>query len=185
MENHKLLTGILRDAQHLPANDNTRFKLAARIDALPSISSPNGASAVGAAATVTPAVTCLDPSVRFPVINGREQVRDLLRALKLANGGLKRQVKGLISLIGQFGIEDALMIDVLADEIAESIPASLPEEDSGPSHGEGTDLPCFDEAERVATTKSQSVRYRNRHNRMTDRLKGLFCKYVLNVVTMS
>lgn len=181
----KVLIGILHDAGRLPPNDQARFSLAARIDALPGISSPNGKSYVGAAAALTPIVACLDPSIRFPIINGRGEVRDLLRSLKLSNGDLERQVKGIVNLIGQFGIEDALTIDVLADEIAEHLPASLPEEDSAPNYTEGIELPYLDEAERLATGKSQTIRYRNRHNKMTDGLKDLFSMHELKQGNLS
>src|SRR5437763_1966468 len=40
-------------------------------------------------------------------------------------------------------------------------------------------LPYLDKAERLATIKSQTIQYRNRHNTMTDRLKYLFAKHVL------
>jgi len=124
--NREILTGILRDASQLPFNDDARYRLAARIGALPPISSPNGRTHVGAAAAITPVVACLDPSTRFPIINGREGVRNLLRKLKLQNGDLERQVKGLINLIGQFGIGDALTIDVWAEEIAASVTGLFP-----------------------------------------------------------
>ena len=52
------------------------------------------------------------------LINGRESVNRLLRALHLYNRNLEDQVKGMIGLIGQFGISDSFVIDVLADDIA-------------------------------------------------------------------
>jgi hypothetical protein len=175
----ELLIGILRDAGHLPSNDSARFKLAARIDALPAISSPTGGVHAGAAAAMTPVVACLDPSSHFPIINGRDGVRYLLRKLRLQDGDLARQVAGLTNLIGQFAIPDAFAIDCLADEIAEQAPVSLPAGDNAPTPDEGAELPYLDQAERVATTKSQTITYRKRHNRMTDRIKDLFSNYVL------
>ncbi len=88
-----------------------------------------------------------------------EGVKDLLRALHLANGDLERQVKGLINLIGQFGLENAFMIDVLASEIAESAPASLPKEEPTSGSEEGGDLPYLDEEERSATAESTTIQY--------------------------
>jgi hypothetical protein len=177
--NRKLLIGILHDASRLSPNVQERFDLAIRIEALPSVSSPNGKSRVGAPIVLTPSVACLDQSLKFPIINGKDKVRDLLRGLKLTNGDLERQVKGRINLIGQIGIEDAMIIDVLADKIKEAIPSLLPEQDSEAADDEGTDLPYLDEAERLATINSKTIKYRNRHNTMTDRLKHLFAKHVL------
>jgi hypothetical protein len=53
------------------------------------------------------------------------------------------------------------------------------------TNDEGTELPYLDEAERLATTKSQTIKYRNRRNKMTDRLKDLFANYVLKQGTSS
>lgn len=172
--NRKALIEILSKAHVLSSNDHARFSLAAKIEALPGIPSPNGANHVGAAAALTPVVACLDPSSRFPIVNGRESVRDLLRALGLSNGDFKRQATGLINLIGQFGIEDAFMLDALAQEIAAYVPSSLATEEGTPGDEEGGDLPYLDEDERSATIKSQTIQYRNRHNKMTNRLKFLF-----------
>jgi hypothetical protein len=184
-EHRTSLIGILRNARTLPQNDDARYKLAARIDAMPEVPSPNGAIHVGAAATLTPIIACLDPSMRFPIVNGRDGVKDLLRALNLSSGDLERQVKGLINLIRQFGIEDAFMLDVLAGEIAEFAPSSIPEEETTAGEEEGSDLPYLDEDERSATIQSKTIRYRNRHNRMTGRLKSLFRKYSLKQGTQA
>jgi hypothetical protein len=43
----------------------------------------------------------------------------------------------------------------------------------------GTSLPAFDESERVAAVKAQTVFYRNRHNKMTNALKLLWKGYKL------
>jgi hypothetical protein len=177
--NRKALIEILSKAHVLSPNDHARFSLAAKIEALPGIPSPNGANHVGAAAALTPVVACLDPSSRFPIVNGRESVRDLLRALALSNGDLERQATGLINLIGQFGIEDAFMLDALAQEIAAHVPSSLATEEGTPGDEEGGDLPYLDEDERSATIKSQTIQYRNRHNKMTNRLKFLFPNHTL------
>jgi hypothetical protein len=95
---------------------------------------------------------------------------------------LEVQVKGMVGLIGQFGISDSFMIDVLADDIAALAPKltvqqTLPRQRG--AHGKGKSLPTFDEAERESVQKSGTVVYRNRHNRMTNALKLLFKKYEL------
>ena len=126
---------------------------------------------------ITPVVACLDPGEKFPIVNGRESVKRLLRQLALANGNLEQQVKGMINLVGQFGVRDALMLDVCADEVARLKP-TIPVEVVGQDE-EGSELPYLDEAERVATTESRSIRYRDRHDRMTNGLKDLLSEFEL------
>jgi hypothetical protein len=174
--NHHRLIGIMKEAAKLPTNDQLRFDLASQIDALlPSISSPSGARGVGAAAAVTPVVACLDPSMKFPIVNGRENVKTLLRRLGLANENLEEQVKGLVNLVGQFGIQDAFMLDALADDVAKLGPTTAQNATPAPADkGEGSQLPYLDEAERKATTNSRTINYRDRHDKMTNRVKDLF-----------
>jgi len=179
--NKKALIGIVTEAMQLPANDQARYELAKRIGSLSAVPSPDEKSSVGAPAVLTPVVACLDPWLRFPVINGRGEIGALLRSLKLADGDLQRQVKGITSLVGQFGIEDALTVDVLADVIAKHIPKSLPAAGGHPSEQQdASDLPYLDEAEREATRKSQSVTYRNRHNKITNTLRELLRTHKLS-----
>jgi hypothetical protein len=173
--NHHRLVGIIKEASKLSSNDQRRFDLASQIEALPPISSPSGASCVGAASVVTPVVACLDPSMKFPIVNGRESVRTLLRELGLANENLEQQVKGLINLVGQFGIQDAFMLDALGDDVAKLKLTSLQSATPAPADKrEGSRLPYFDEAERTATTNSRTINYRDRHDKMTNRVKDLF-----------
>ncbi len=173
--NHHRLIGIMKEAEKLPSNDQRRFELASQIDALPLILSPSEASSAGAATAVTPVVACLDPSMRFPIVNGRESVKTLLRRLGRANENLERQVEGLVNLIGKFDIQDAFMLDALADDVAKLRPTTLQNATPAPADkGEGSQLPYLDEAERTATTNSQTIKYRDRHDKMTNRVKDLF-----------
>ena len=179
--NHDRLIRIIRRASRLPSNDQARFELASEIDELPPIPSPNGATSASAAMAITPVVACLDAAGRFPIVNGRESVKKLLHQLRLANGDLEQQVKGMVNLVGQFGIRDALMLDVCGDEVAKFRP-TIPHDVIGPPRyrgEEGSELPYLDEAERVATTKSGSIRYRDRHDRMTNGLKDILNEFEL------
>jgi hypothetical protein len=170
----------MKEAAKLRSNDEQRFDLAAQIDKLPSITSPSGASGVGAAAAVTPVVACLDPSIRFPIVNGREGVRKLLRRRRLAHEGLEQQVKELVKFVGQFDIQDAFMLDALADDVANLEPTNLQITAPAPTQtGEGSQLPYLDEAERTATTNSRTIKYRDRHDKMTNRVKDLFQNFNL------
>jgi hypothetical protein len=170
------LRGLVRDASKLGSNDQARFELAARIEKLPGIPLPNGTKPVPASQLLTPLIAALDPRSRFPVVNGRAEVNQLLGRMQLASHDLDTQVSGLVGLIDRFGISDAHMIDVCAKEIAEGakdLPnAAAPQ---GPTTAaEGVPLEEYDESERIAVKESGTVQYRHRHNKITNALVAIF-----------
>ena len=124
--NRKQIVVLIQRALQLKANDQTRFNLARQIEKLPNVPPPTDSGKYANAAILfTPLIACLDPSKRFPVINGRLGDSRLLSALHLANETLGHQAEGMINLIGQFGISDSFMLDVLADDLAH-IPRMVP-----------------------------------------------------------
>ena len=168
------LRTIVRDASRLGSNNQARFEVAVRIGKLPGIPLPNGTKPVPASQMLTPLIACLDPRGRFPVVNGRAEVNQLLGKMQLSSNDLETQVKGLVGLIDRFGISDAHMIDVCAEEIEEGAKdfpkAALPSMNGT----EGRPLEEYDESERVALKESGTVQYRNRHNKMTNALTAIF-----------
>ena len=177
VRNRDAIVEILSDAYVLPSNDQTRFELAVRIEAMKWIPSPNQGSPVKSSTALTPLIACLDPLMRFPIINGRDGVKVLLKKLGIPNGDLAQQTESLVGLIGHFGIEDAFIIDTLAKQIAEHIPKLLPTERATTGNAEGTEVPYFDDDERVATTNSRTIIYRNLHRTMIEALRKLFQGY--------
>jgi hypothetical protein len=67
------------------------------------------------------------------------------------------------------------MIDVLADRIGNLGPQVVGKPLEIKPMKEGSPLPYFDEAERIAVNKSDSIFYRDRHDRMTNADKDI-CK---------
>jgi hypothetical protein len=155
-------------------DDKQRLAIAAELDQLPYISSPRGKPTKHPAGFLTALLACLDPQGRFPMINGKEQVQDLLKCLSVGNADLTLQVKGMMNLIGHFGLSDSFMVDVLADEIAKLGSKLGKLRGEAIKDDEGSSLPYYDEAEREAVIKSESRTYRVRHDKMTNRLKQLF-----------
>jgi hypothetical protein len=171
-EHHFDLMEIIRTAARLPTNDQARFDLAERIDALPDVKSPKKKAALPAGVLLTPLIACLDPKNRFPIVNGRKAVVSLLGKLHLAHRDLRQQVEGLIGIVGQ---KDAFMLDVLSDEIIKRIP-SLTQKVAKTHQSEVHESPLknYDEDERKAVLASKTVTYRNRHNTMTAALDRIF-----------
>jgi hypothetical protein len=178
-QNRDSLRNIIQRATELGSNDQQRLDLATEIEALPRIPSPNGMRKMEAAGAVTPLVACLDPSGRFPIINGQSSVRKLLHRFRLDHSGLESQTKGFINLIGQLGISDALVIDVLAEELSELSWNLGENQPDAPGDDEGSALQDLDEAERTATINSGTIQYRARHRRMTKAIKKLLSEFAL------
>jgi hypothetical protein len=124
--NKAVLRSILWSAQTLGSNNQARFDLARRIDELPRVPTPNGARHMAAANLITPLIACLDPKLRFPIVNGESGVKRRLAKLNLSNGSLEEKVRGLTGIIGQFGIIDAFALDVMSDEQIDKIKKRTP-----------------------------------------------------------
>ncbi len=168
------LREIIRKAARLRANDRGRLALAERIDALPKVPTPSGARHKSPGDVLTPLVAFLDPHSRFPLINQRKEVQALLREWELRGRNLKEQVQGVMRVIGRFGISDAFMLDVLADKIKEIAPKlNIPVAVKIVAPSSGSALPLFDTSEREYLRQAVTIRYRNRHNKMTTALKKI------------
>jgi len=172
--NKTILRTLLGAGQNLGANDQARVDLAKEIDALPPVPTPNELRHMAGANLITPLIACLDPKLRFPIVNGEHGVKRRLEKLDLTNRSLEDKVRGLIGLIGQFGIGDAFALDVMNDEQIDKIAKHRPKAPkAAPVGSKGTELSHFDEAERKAILKGQELVCRQRHNTMTNALGTL------------
>jgi hypothetical protein len=170
----KELKRILRDTLTLGSNDERRYSLAIRIEQLPPIKSPGDKADLRPVVLLSPLIACLDPKCRFPILNGRQAVTRLLRRLELAHSGLSNQVRGLMGIIGQFGITDAFMLDTLSEEVIKHVHAVKRVEPRKWNVAKESPLRSYDEEERKAVRESQTITYRKRHDRMTNALGRIF-----------
>jgi len=169
------LRDLVQNASKLNSNNEARFRLAAEIGRLPDVPLPDGTKPSSAAKLLTPLIACLDPLSRFPVVNGNKDVIKLLDNMKLASDSLESQVKGLVGLIDNCGISDAFMIDVCAKELSAVVKGLAPLKANGK---QGVPLGKKDEAERQAILKGRTLKFRKRHNRMTNALRSIFVALV-------
>jgi hypothetical protein len=178
--NIRELQVILTAAEDLKANDQGRFDLTSKIEQLPRVPTPSEKHKMIAANLITPLVACLDSRNKFPIINGEKGVTRRLAKLNLVNQDLRDQVRGFIGLIGQFGIADAFAVDTMTEDQIEKIKRrSVKPYKANGGGGRGATLHEFDEAERKAVRQSRTITYKQRHNKMTNRLKELFQKLIL------
>jgi hypothetical protein len=119
---------------------------------------------MAAANLITPLVACLDPKMRFPIINGETGVTLRLARLGLSDKTLEEKVRGCINVIGQYGVTDAFALDTMDEDLIEKIKKSTSKTRSGTAlGGDGTALKDLDDAERKALLDVRSVIYRRRH----------------------
>ncbi|MFC2084000.1 hypothetical protein ACFLS9_03000 [Bacteroidota bacterium] len=120
-KNFKKLAPLVKRAAELKNDDDAR-ELAEMITKLPGIPKPNKKDVkMSPASLLTPLFGCLDPRHRFPLVNKARHVVILHRKLGITNYSLEDQFNTLVRLIGQFGIKDALMLDVASNKISKVI----------------------------------------------------------------
>jgi len=174
-QNRDDLRSIISAASKFRANDQARINLAARIDSLPPVDSPNHKAKVSAGVLLTPLIACLDPKSRFPILNGREAVNSLLRKLHLDHSNLADRAKGLIAIIAQ---KDAFMLDVMSEDVINRVPLlKRLSKKTTPQQIHESPLQNYDEEERSAVLASKTATYRKRHNRMTTALNRIFASF--------
>jgi hypothetical protein len=182
-KNRNDLRVILRDATRLAANDQARYDLASHLEQLPLVKSPGDRAHVRPAFLLSPLIACLDPRSRFPILNGREAVTKLLRKLKLSHRDLSTQVQGLIGIVGQFGISDAFSLDVLSEEVIKHVLAVQVSQTNKQRPQKESPLQNYDEAERTAVSKSRTIVYRRRHDKMTNALGRVLQNFVITTIS--
>lgn len=175
-EHEAIIASLLTRAFGLASDDHGR-ELAATISSLPPVPRPDGGGAMDAAKVLTPVVACLDPRGRFPIMNGRPAVQQLLGQLGAARADLPEQHDRLVPLIGRLGlgISDAFELDVWADQgLPRNLnPSRAPTKPLSAATVDGRDLPLKDEADVDGVRATGSVKIRRLHNRITNALKTL------------
>ena len=182
------VAAIFSRAYSLSSHRQAR-QLADTIDRLPRIPLPSSRGRrLPAANVLTPVVACLDPRRRFPLMNSRNEVLRLLRGLGVGNETLGEQHDAMVGLIGQGGIEDAFMVDVLGPKLLKRARSKVKRKRGKrkpkrtPAKG-GTRRPLSlkDESEVEAVRKSLTVTNRHVHDKMTNALKEICGRCQLDV----
>ncbi|MGE8400021.1 MAG: hypothetical protein ACN6PP_00445 [Delftia tsuruhatensis] len=131
---------------------------------------------------LTPACFALDPRLRFPILNGAERVRSVLRRIGAADQSVPAQIQLLVGLIGQNGIRDAADLDQLGLVDLESFGRG----DQEPMRqllmhvpDEGDSLPLKDEEDVRRLQQALDVAQRRVHNSMTNKLRQLLANWTL------
>lgn len=166
---------LIHQAANLKDDDQAR-QLAEAVDELPRIPKPSGQSGkVSPSSLLTPLFGCLDPRLRFPLVNKNENVVKLHRKLGITKFSLSDQFDTLIRLIGQYGIRDALMLDVASKRLAKKILPKAKDSFAALEKKPDRTLDQKDDADVSVIVRNRSRKAIRLHNSMTNRLTRL-CK---------
>lgn len=167
-ENFKILKDLFHMASKI-RTDEEGMLIISKINKLPKIFKPNSKKGpISPINLLSPVFACLDPRSRFPIINGNKNVKKLLKKLEIDNESLESQFNTLIGLIGQYGIKDALMLDVVSAMLADivkkaNISSNEPDEKEKPLNEK-------DDSDIEILKKSLSIKAKRIHNSMTNAL---------------
>lgn len=131
---------------------------------------------------LTPAFVSLDQRLRFPLINGNDGVRRLLRSLNVKGAPLHEQYQSMIALYGVGGITDSADLDQIGRDLPEFIAptGTAPAKQLlRPKPTNGNSLPLKDEDDIVSLQGARELVQRRIHNTMTNRLCALLSTHTL------
>ncbi len=175
-KNYETIGPLVHKAANL-RNDREAEELANAIDKLPGIPKPKSKSGrLSPSSLLTPLFACLDPRFRFPLVAKYEEVLKLHRKLGIATRSLSEQIHALVPLIGQYGIKDVFMLDVVSGRLAErALPK--PKDSIGVRERQSDrELDEKDDNDISILIRTQTIKARRLHNAMTNRLTR-FCTH--------
>ena len=109
-------------AAYVAKNNSDRKKLIQAIQKTPGIPKANHSEQLMKAEHfLTPAFFMLDKEIKFPLINGSEGVKNLLKALEVQGDDLLTQYTSMVKLYGTGRIEDAADLDQVGGDLPDFI----------------------------------------------------------------
>lgn len=162
-------------------SDNETRQIIKQIENLPYIQKENNNSFMSPERILTPLFFSLDERKRFPLINGKNGIKELLKKLNKHNASLVDKFDCMISLIGTGDIHDAADLDMIEDinkidvdknfNIKIKLGTKLIDKSKPLSIKDENDIEIIKQA---ITTECK-----RRHNQMTNLFKNKFTTYVL------
>lgn len=166
-ENFTLLSSLVNKAAKTETDEDARF-IIREIEKLPKIPKPKKKEQkISPINLLSPLFACLDPRNRFPIINKNDDVIKLHNRLRINSESLENKFNTLIGLIGQFGIKDALMLDVVSGKLADM---DIKQSVSVKSSETEKHLSLKDDSDIKILTKSLSKKAKRIHNAITNAL---------------
>ena len=165
-------------------NNSNRKKLIQAIQQTPGIPKANHEEQLMKAEYfLTPAFFMLDREIKFPLINGNDGVKKLLKALEVQGDDLLEQYKSMVKLYGTGGIEDAADLDQVGGDLPDFIETERKKAKKGLLKNKETNnknkLPLKDEQDVDVIRKAGAVKQRKIHNQLTNMIRTSLSKYTL------
>lgn len=132
---------------------------------------------------LTPAFFMLDKEIKFPLINGNEGVKNLLKALDVQGSDLVKQYTSMVKLYGTGGIEDAADLDQVGNDLPDFIETSKKKAKKSLLKTKDTvntnKLPLKDEADIEVIRRAGTIKQRKIHNQLTNMVISSLSNYTL------
>ncbi|ASA57805.1 hypothetical protein [Vibrio gazogenes] len=132
---------------------------------------------------LTPTFFTLDAEIKFPLINGNEWVKNLLKKLEVQGRSLPEQYDAMVELYGVGGIVDAADLDQVGRDIPDFISAPGKSAKKKLLEGKGTRspsaLPLKDENDVEVIKSSGTIKQRRIHNQLTNKLLDSLSSFTL------
>lgn len=115
--NYKKISLLLNRAANIKT-DSDAVQIGIEISKLPGIPKMNHPeNKMNPVSLLSPLFACVDKRLRFPFINKNENVVELHKNVGISNKSLSEQIRTLCGLIGQYGVKDSLMLDVIGHKL--------------------------------------------------------------------
>ena len=164
-------------------DDDQGLELTEALALLPGIPKPgNPNNEMRPEYLLTPVFFALDERKRFPIINGNKNVKNLFKALGIANSSIQTQYSQMIGIYGQGGIRDAADLDQAGPDLPSLISApnltptkQLLDEKAT----EGNQLPLKDENDINSIISAKTIISKRLHNLLTNKLRKTLSNFTL------
>lgn len=165
-------------------SDSDRKRLIQAIQKTPGIPKANHAEQLMKSEYfLTPAFFMLDKEIKFPLINGNEGVKNLLKALEVQGDDLLKQYTSMVTLYGTGGIEDAADLDQVGSDLPDFIETERKKTKKGLLKPKETNnksnLPLKDEEDVEVIRKAGTIKQRKVHNQLTNLIRASLSNYTL------
>ncbi|SCY08557.1 hypothetical protein [Thiohalorhabdus denitrificans] len=183
-DNFPILLSLFRQASEA-RTDAERLEIVRQISTLERIPKANNkGQRMRSEYFLAPAFFILDPEIRFPIINGSNNVQELLNSLDASNSSLEDQYLSMVQLYGNGGIRDAADLDQLGgDDLPDFIPSSDGKTRkqilTATNTEEGSGLSLKDEADIESLQESKNLINKRIHNQITNQLQEKLSEFTL------
>ena len=171
-------------AAYVAKTNSDRKKLIQAIQKTPGIPKANHSEQLMRAEYfLTPAFFMLDKEIKFPLINGSEGVKNLLKVLEVQGDDLLTQYTSMVKLYGTGGIEDAADLDQVGGDLPDFIETEKKKARKGLLKSKETKnvnkLSLKDEEDVEVIRNAGTIKQRKIHNQLTNMIISSLSGYTL------